>query len=75
MSTRKLFSQQSLKKNCFPFDFLQMGKLMTESHKSLFEDFQVSCRELDVLTDLAQKCGGVLGSRMTGKILFVSKVL
>ncbi len=48
---------------------------MTESHKSLSEDYQVSCRELDVLTNLARKCDGVLGSRMTGKILFVSKVL
>jgi galactokinase len=47
-------------------NFNLMGKLMTESHKSLSEDFEVSCRELDILTEIALKCDGVLGSRMTG---------
>jgi galactokinase len=60
---QKIIQPTIFKKNCFPFGFLQMGKLMTESHKSLSEDFQVSCRELIVLTDLARKCDGVLGSR------------
>ena len=41
---------------------------MTESHLSLRDDFEVSCKELDVLVDAAINCsaGGVLGSRMTG---------
>lgn len=43
-----------------------MGKLMTESHLSLRDDFEVSCKELDILVDAAINCAGVLGSRMTG---------
>lgn len=43
-----------------------MGALMKESHTSLRDDFEVSCRELDVLVDAAINCSGVLGSRMTG---------
>lgn len=41
---------------------------MTESHKSLRDDFEVSCKEIDVLVDAANSCGGesVLGSRITG---------
>lgn len=42
------------------------GKLMNESHASLRDDFEVSCRELDFLADFAQKSDGVYGSRMTG---------
>lgn len=44
----------------------QMGALMKASHTSLRDDFEVSCRELDVLVDAAINCSGVLGSRMTG---------
>ncbi|XP_053949689.1 galactokinase-like [Anastrepha ludens] len=47
-------------------DFTKMGALMKESHTSLRDDFEVSCRELDVLVDAAINCSGVLGSRMTG---------
>lgn len=46
-----------------------MGKLMTASHLSLRDDFEVSCKELDILVDAAINCTGgygVLGSRMTG---------
>lgn len=50
----------------FSFFLLQMGELMTKSHISLRDDFQVSCVELDVLVDAAINCPGVLGSRMTG---------
>lgn len=45
---------------------MQMGQLMYESHKSLRDDFEVSCAELDLLVDTAIGCTGVLGSRMTG---------
>lgn len=50
----------------FLFSSIQMGELMTKSHMSLRDDFQVSCPELDVLVDAAINCPGVLGSRMTG---------
>lgn len=44
-----------------------MGRLMYESHKSLRDDFEVSCAELDILVDAAISCSSsVLGSRMTG---------
>lgn len=43
-----------------------MGLLMIESHKSLRDDFEVSCKELDILVDAAIDCSGVLGSRMCG---------
>jgi len=47
-------------------DALEMGKLMSASHNSLRDDFQVSCRELDLLVEIAMAKPGVLGSRMTG---------
>ena len=39
---------------------------MTESHRSLRDDFEVSCRELDVMVDLGRKCQGIIGASMTG---------
>jgi galactokinase len=42
------------------------GKLMVASHQSLRDDYEVSCRELDVMTEAALKVEGVYGSRMTG---------
>lgn len=39
---------------------------MIESHKSLRDDFEVSCKELDILVEAAINCRGVLGSRMCG---------
>ncbi|XP_050542959.1 galactokinase-like [Daktulosphaira vitifoliae] len=47
-------------------DYKKFGELMNESHNSLRDDFEVSCRELDQLVELARKVPGVLGSRMTG---------
>jgi len=39
---------------------------MTESHISLRDNYNVSCKELDLLVDLALQVDGVYGSRMTG---------
>jgi galactokinase len=47
-------------------DYGQVGRLMYESHRSLREDYEVSCPELDRLVDLAGEVEGVFGSRMTG---------
>jgi galactokinase len=44
----------------------QFGRLMADSHRSLRDDYQVSCRELDLMVELAAKQPGVYGSRMTG---------
>ena len=44
----------------------RFGELMNASHRSLRDDFEVSCPELDMLVELANGTDGVLGSRMTG---------
>jgi galactokinase len=47
-------------------DFQKFGRLMAESHNSLRDDYEVSCKELDWMVDLAGQQEGVIGSRMTG---------
>jgi galactokinase len=47
-------------------NLIEMGKLMSASHHSLKVDYEVSCRELDLLVELAEAQPGVLGARMTG---------
>jgi galactokinase len=50
-------------------DFETLGPLMAGSHDSLRDDFEVSCKELDIMVDIARKIGrngGVIGARMTG---------
>ena len=47
-------------------DIVSFGKLMTASHISLRDLYEVSCKELDTLVDSALKIDGCLGSRMTG---------
>jgi galactokinase len=43
-----------------------LGRLMAESHRSLREDFEVSCRELDIMVEAAGQVEGAIGARMTG---------
>ena len=45
---------------------IQFGNLMNASHNGLRDDYEVSCKELDLLTDIARSITGVIGSRMTG---------
>ena len=50
-------------------DLPAAGLLLYESHRSLRDDYQVSCPELDTLVDIAAEigpAGGVLGARLTG---------
>ena len=47
-------------------DLVTMGKLMVESHRSLRDDYEVSCQELDLAVEVALRVPGVYGSRMTG---------
>ena len=42
------------------------GRLMASSHASLRDDFEVSCKELDLMVQLAERKEGVYGARMTG---------
>ncbi len=44
----------------------EVGELMKQSHQSLSNLYDVSCKELDIMVDLALGIDGVLGSRMTG---------
>ena len=59
---RTIRAVEALREN----DVELFGRLMNESHQSLKEDYQVSCREIDILVDMAQAMPGVLGSRITG---------
>ncbi|MFE6794772.1 galactokinase [Paenibacillus chitinolyticus] len=47
-------------------DLEAFGRLMTGSHESLRDLYEVTCRELDVMVEAALSVPGVLGSRMTG---------
>ncbi len=52
----------ALKKN----DLKSLGRLISESHASLKNDYESSCRELDILAESAQKTDGCLGARIIG---------
>ena len=47
-------------------DLDTFGRLMNASHEGLRYDYEVSCHELDILTEIAQNTDGVIGARMTG---------
>jgi galactokinase len=59
---RTLNAAEALREN----NYAEFGKLMFLSHASLRDDYEVSCRELDLLVEIAGSCAGVLGARMTG---------
>jgi galactokinase len=44
----------------------RFGALMRESHRSLRDLFEVSCRELDIMVEIAESLEGYCGGRMTG---------
>jgi len=43
-----------------------LGELMAASHESMRDDYEISCRELDVMVEIAGRQRGVYGARMTG---------
>jgi galactokinase len=47
-------------------DAAAFGRLMDASHRSLRDDYQVSCAELDAMVEAAWRAPGVIGARMTG---------
>ncbi len=60
---RTLLAAQALRSG----DVAKMGRLLNCSHKSLRDDYEVSCTELDVMVKSAQSLpGATLGARMTG---------
>jgi galactokinase len=44
----------------------QAGRLMNDSHSSLRDLYEVSCEELDLITEIARKQDSCFGARMTG---------
>lgn len=47
-------------------DTAGFGRLMTQAHASFRDDFAASCKECDLLVELALQLPGCLGSRLTG---------
>lgn len=47
-------------------DIRGLGTLMRGSHHSLRDEYEVSCPELDLITEIATDQPGVIGARMTG---------
>jgi len=47
-------------------DLARVGVLMRESHNSLRDLYEVSCRELDIMVESAEGLPGFCGGRMTG---------
>ena len=47
-------------------DVGRLGQLLFDSHESLRADYEVSCRELDILVEIARGVPGVAGARMVG---------
>jgi len=47
-------------------NFERMGQLFNESHTSMRDDYETSCKEIDILVSIAQSVPGVYGSRLTG---------
>jgi len=61
-NARVLASVEALQNN----DLQTFGQLMNASHESLRDLYEVSCNELDVMVEEAQRIPGTLGARMTG---------
>lgn len=47
-------------------DVVAVGPILWQGHAGLRYEYEVSCKELDVLVDIAQQVPGVLGGRMMG---------
>lgn len=47
-------------------DVQWLGRLISASHQSLRDDYEVSCRELDVMAEIAEQTPGANGARMMG---------
>ncbi len=61
-NARVALAVEALKRGDWPC----FGRLLYASHESLRHDYEVSCRELDLLVEIAQGTPGVYGARMTG---------
>ena len=51
---------------CTRHDKEEMGSLFYRSHKSMRDDYEISCEEIDFLVETAMAFHGCYGARMTG---------
>lgn len=61
-NARTLAAVDAMRRN----DVIEFGRLMSESHVSLRDDFEVSAPALDNIVEIALEAPGCLGARMTG---------
>jgi galactokinase len=47
-------------------DIAAFGKLLYQSHESSMHNFENSCKELDILVEIAKSIDGIFGARLTG---------
>ncbi|HZU10840.1 MAG TPA: galactokinase, partial [Pseudacidobacterium sp.] len=47
-------------------DLALLGRLMAQAHISYRDDFEASCKEADIMVELAWKQPGCIGARLTG---------
>jgi len=47
-------------------DSNRLGELLDESHRSLRDDYEVSCDAIETLVGIVNECAGVKGARMVG---------
>jgi len=59
---RTVAAADALEKN----DLKTLGRLMAESHVSYRDDFEASCKEADILVELASREPACAGARLTG---------
>jgi len=51
---------------CVRHDREEMGQLFLGSHKSMRDDYEISCAEIDFLVETAMAQAGCYGARLTG---------
>jgi galactokinase len=61
-NTRTVAAADALEAN----DLTTLGRLMAEAHASYRDDFEASCREADIMVEIANKQVGCVGARLTG---------
>ncbi len=47
-------------------NFVRAGELLNETHSSLKDDYEVTCKELNIMQEAANSIDGCYGSRMVG---------
>ncbi|MCU0227513.1 MAG: galactokinase [Bryobacterales bacterium] len=57
---------QAFREACIRHDRAEMGQLFYASHKSMRDDYEISCPEIDFLVETAMGLEGVYGARLTG---------